>query len=369
MMMFLKNPATLLAVFFAVTTTVQARCEPCFDDMVFNNVPTDRTLQIPNHEHFPPSIRGKSVSCALIAPALALIDAVDDEELFCSALALVPGFQNKCCVDPSDENDTWGRLYDFFLRDVIGGVLDDFCFSDRMEVQVEGGAGTTTKRMDQLKIGDKVLTTEGSYAKVYSFAHMERNAKTEFLQIHSSTIEAPLEITPSHMLYVSKTAHAPATVVPAGAVQVGDYLRAAATAEPAPVTAIRTVVRQGAYAPLTESGTIVVQGVVASNYVALPKVFQEHLSFGVQHKMEHVAMSPYRLHCSMKAGGCEDEMYNEKTGYSNAVMMLLPLLAWSEWMLLHGSSKNMATLVAAVLGYYVWKKKAASADKSIVIKK
>ena len=47
---------------------------------------------------------------------------------------------------------------------------------------------------------------------------------------------------------------------------------------------IEGVVSQGFYAPLTRSGTIVISGLVASNYAEIR-----------DHHLAHMAMQPYRL--------------------------------------------------------------------------
>ena len=50
--------------------------------------------------------------------------------------------------------------------------------------------------MDQLKVGNEVLAADGvSYTKVYSFGHLDRNREAEFLQIHTSSSNPPIEVT------------------------------------------------------------------------------------------------------------------------------------------------------------------------------
>ena len=158
------------------------------------------------------------------------------------------------------------------------------------------------KRMDQLEIGDMVLTKEGTYDKVYSFGHLDRDRKTEFLHIQSEGVHhAPLEITADHLVLVDSLGF-----VPAGQVKPGDRLVSTSTMTSTTsdtgtavvVLSVHKVQRHGMYAPFTTSGTIVVNGLIASNYIALPPVFQSHISFGEQHAWQHVAYTPYRVYCS-----------------------------------------------------------------------
>ena len=126
------------------------------------------------------------------------------------------------------------------------------------------------------------------------------------------------------------------------------------------MSSVNMVKRRGAYAPFTNTGDIVVNGVAASNYIALPPVLQNLLSFKVQHWMQHVAYMPYRIFCGA-TGGCKQETYDESTGLSKAVVVLIPLLRWLEYhiemvaMPNHWVLFNMAHLAAALLGYFAWK--------------
>ena len=210
-----------------------------------------------------------------------------------------------------------------------GGGSDINCFSDRMTVTTRDDG---VKRMDQLEIGDMVLTKEGTYDKVYSFGHLDRDRKTEFLHILSDGVHhAPLEITADHLVLVDSLGF-----VPAGQVKPGDRLVSTSsttttsdTGTAVVVLSVHKVQRHGMYAPFTTSGTIVVNGLIASNYIALPPVFQSHISFGEQHAWQHVAYTPYRVYCSWVVN-CRDEKRHDATGLSNAVTVWLPLLHWFE---------------------------------------
>ena len=148
------------------------------------------------------------------------------------------------------------------LPQLPGGIK--FCFSatNRVEVQDE----RRTIRMGDLRIGDRVLVdprTPKHYQAVYGFGHYHESLSVEYLQIHVEGFSAPLEITEEHMVFVPNRPG----WYPASSLQTGDILET--TRHQRKVLRIQTVVRRGLYGPLTPSGTIVVNGVLASNYVGL----------------------------------------------------------------------------------------------------
>jgi len=255
---------------------------------------------------------------------------------------------------------------------IIGSEAE--CFSNRMTVQVKGRQGPT--RMDRLNIGDEVLTADGSsYSKVYSFGHLDRSRKAEFLQIHTSSSTATdgtpnpppiIEITAEHLLFLHNVGPRPARDV-----KPGDYLVTSRQTPPVQVKFIRKIQRHGIYAPLTVSGDLLVNGIAASNYIALPAAFQSQISYEQQNWLQHVSCAPYRFMCSAVMIDCKGETYDAETGYSRVVTMWLPLLRWLEnqnqvvrsgilYLVL-----NMAKLVTAVVGCIVYsrcKKKAQTPE-------
>jgi len=104
--------------------------------------------------------------------------------------------------------------------------------------------------MSDLKVGDMVRTLDGRFDRVYSFGHYSPESRAEYLQIHAAGLKKPLELSADHMLFVKGSA------VPASSVVVGDKLNLSAEGlGSAEVQMIRTVVRSGAFAPFTMSGT------------------------------------------------------------------------------------------------------------------
>jgi len=136
------------------------------------------------------------------------------------------------------------------------------CFSGATLVETQNRGSL---RMDQLDIGDYVLSdTSGKYEAVYSFGHKSREISAEFLQITTEGSHVPLEISPDHMIVTED-----GRFIPASKVKTGDRLLTSSMHEQVvPVTSIKAVTGKGIYAPFTASGTIVVNGILASNYIA-----------------------------------------------------------------------------------------------------
>lgn len=173
------------------------------------------------------------------------------------------------------------------------------CFSNQATVPVLDQGPI---EMPNLTTGSKVLTANG-YQTLYAFAHQDSQTQEEFLQFHTKQYpHNPLEISPEHMLFVVGKTRA----VPARSIRVGDVLQSSQWPDGVEVKKIAATLRRGLYAPLTTDGTIVVDGIVSSCYIALQETVAagEHLEFkggmstGLsQHFMAHLAMSPVRMAC------------------------------------------------------------------------
>lgn len=254
-------------------------------------------------------------------------DCCGDRDCFvtgnCQNGVCQPCTSNEQCVSGTGCSDsTCPQSGDCTFPDSCFDGPPDFssiCFSGRSKVQVQGEH--TATRMDELKIGDKVLGSDGQYTKIYSFGHYQPNVESKFLQIRSATHS--IEISVEHMLFIQEDTALPAKAVPAGSIKVGDYL--VTEQGLSQVLLILNIKTRGAFAPLTTSGTIVVDGVLASNYVSrdwLP----DTITGQVLHWLQHGAVLPYRLFC--KTVGCENETYDKSMGFSPWVQFWFRLEAW-----------------------------------------
>lgn len=158
--------------------------------------------------------------------------------------------------------------------------------------------------MRNLAIGDVVKVADGKYEPIYSFGHKNNKSSAEFLQITTNT-NRPLEISKDHMILLEG-----GRFVPASMVRKGDML-VNGLGELVLVQTMRKIIRKGVYAPFTQSGTLVVDNIVASNYIAYQD--SEYLTIAgfyyfSYHWLAHTFQSVHRLAVVM---GFVDETYTD----------------------------------------------------------
>jgi hypothetical protein len=223
------------------------------------------------------------------------------------------------------------------LRPTLAPTPSGICFSGNMQV--------TTRhkgiiKMSKLQMGDEILVDEsGVFEPVYSFGHRSPSSFGDFVQIRTNqNVFAPLELSETHMLSVGRH------YIPASSIKVGDILETVDGKE-ARVILIQKVVRKGLYAPFTPSGTLVVNGLKASSFVAFQdsdvlKIGNYRTPFSFQ-CLEQTFEFPHRMVCYY-FGACASEQYTS-TGIS--LWVYRPLL-WTQWWL----GQNSTTMLFAFLG-------------------
>jgi hypothetical protein len=195
------------------------------------------------------------------------------------------------------------------------------CFSSASSVWVQDKGRIP---IQDLQIGDRVSIGYGKYDTVYSFGHRDNESIATFVQIHAKGLDKPLELSHNHLVFVQGSA------VPSSSISVGDMIDLG-DGGVADVYRIASVQRRGLYSPFTLSGTIVVDGVVASTYVSLQGTqyfeideFKTPLS---HHWMAHAFMSFPRIVCNVRPRWCENEQYDE-SGISMWVAGPFKLFMW-----------------------------------------
>lgn len=218
----------------------------------------------------------------------------------------------------------WGTFAADTCYSFVAGPPPDqaSCFSSKMTVDVEGKG---VMAIDKLRIGDKVKNAVGVYDRVYSFGHRSGSIISDFLQL----LPSKLELTADHMVLLDN-----GKAVPAAAIIVGDKLFHGKV-----VTGIRQVQRKGVYAPFTSSGTIAVNGVAASSYVAFQgtsDLMIGRYSTGISYQwIAHTFEAPHRLWCN-NISPCKNESYTTQ-GISTWVNIPRQLVVWlikQEWWVL-----------------------------------
>ena len=195
-----------------------------------------------------------------------------------------------------------------------GSGVSDICFSGTNTVQVKGRGDTA---MADLDIGDLVEAAPGNYEPVYSFTKRNTQDVGTYVQVDAPLLTAPLELSENHLVYVLKDKQQ--TAVQASQLSIGDLL--VTTDGPSSISDISSVTRQGFYAPMTKSGTIVVNGAQASVYATLP-----HGPLSSSSDWLHwIAHAPQRLACN--SGFCQNEKYNAE-GMPSMVVWSFQVYQW-----------------------------------------
>eukprot|EP00547_Thalassionema_nitzschioides_P003168 CAMPEP_0194211888 /NCGR_PEP_ID=MMETSP0156-20130528/11295_1 /TAXON_ID=33649 /ORGANISM="Thalassionema nitzschioides, Strain L26-B" /LENGTH=899 /DNA_ID=CAMNT_0038939575 /DNA_START=94 /DNA_END=2790 /DNA_ORIENTATION=+ len=202
---------------------------------------------------------------------------------------------------------------------VPGGPLTGLCFPGKATCEVLGKGQVPMK---DLKLGDLVSIEGETYEKVYSFGHYSPYVQAEYLQL--STASRKLEISKDHMVFVEG-----GRSLPASSIKLGDKIETS-SGEYNAVESIEKVVRQGAYAPFTTSGTIVVNGVKASSFVSF-QGSETLLIGGVDSRLTYQFLAhsfemPHRVWCSYFSS-CSVEYYTEG-GVSTWVSLPYHVAKW-----------------------------------------
>ena len=118
--------------------------------------------------------------------------------------------------------------------------------------------------------------------RVLTFLHRDEEELADFVRITAATGDF-IELTASHLLLAQKDGQREAKIVEARTLRVGDLIfRRDNTGEV--IASMSIVQKRGVYAPLTDSGTLIVNGFRTSCYGNVPS-----------HDLVHTVLLPLRL--------------------------------------------------------------------------
>jgi hypothetical protein len=144
-----------------------------------------------------------------------------------------------------------------------------------------------TVSMEALKVGDEVLTEHG-YSRIYAFGHDDITIKqASYIQI-STAANTTLLISPEHILPLDGQMDFAKKAVVGMQVTLANGKRTT-------VTSLRVVERNGAHAPFTLDGTIVVDGILASSFSFTPSLTLGGVTVLTGHSVGTMWTSPLRL--------------------------------------------------------------------------
>jgi Hint module len=148
-------------------------------------------------------------------------------------------------------------------------VKGSSCFPGSAMVELESGA---RRRMDKIKIGDRVKVGLGEFSEVFMFTHKTHTWIYDFVKITTSSGHS-VSLTGGHYIHVN------GGLAAASLVAVGDMLQLG-TGEATKVTAVTCVQSAGIYNPQTLHGDIVVDGIRASTYTTAVEPRLAHAGLG-----------------------------------------------------------------------------------------
>ena len=164
-------------------------------------------------------------------------------------------------------------------------IVPHCCFPGEAQVLTEDG---TRKKMKEVVLGDKVLTlnsrVQPSFSEVIAFLHYEPNASSEYLKVESEDGHC-ISISPDHLIFTGQPGGEKKAVFSA-TLQPGDHIIAVSNThtQHCKVKQVTSGTQDGIYCILTRTGTLVVDGVLASCYASYKS-----------HKLSHAACAPLRV--------------------------------------------------------------------------
>merc|ERR1711942_18910 len=152
------------------------------------------------------------------------------------------------------------------------------CFGPTNTVETKEG----TKTLCELRIGDLIRTSSGDhhtdFTESLGWLDRQRSSPAEMLQIFTSDNYPAVTLSASHLVFTTNTTKYAGDLVP------GDTLlhRDGEQVKEQEISMIKTSMESGYWAPLTRSGTLLVNGYLMSCYASYP------------HTVSDIAMGPVK---------------------------------------------------------------------------
>jgi len=155
------------------------------------------------------------------------------------------------------------------------------CFPGSSQIALDDGS---FKALSDITIGDRVLVNEHNvYEPIIAFMHGEHEGLFGFLAVDvQSTVSnssSTIFISSDHLMFDFDSGNARFVK----SFHIGDRVQLVENGQlvPGEVINIRPTKQKGFYAPLTSSGTIVVDGVLCSNYAVVENHALAHKVMGI----------------------------------------------------------------------------------------
>lgn len=160
------------------------------------------------------------------------------------------------------------------------------CFPGSAQVTLPGGM---QKSLSSLAPGDRVMalseTGQIVYSQVLAFLHQVKESRSTFLSLDTEDGQR-LVLTPHHLVFLvpsCRNDHRGYQARFASRAKTGDCVLISAESgqtRPSRIVSVSVMDSVGVYAPLTEAGTLFVDGVLVSSYALLEDHRLAHWAFG-----------------------------------------------------------------------------------------
>lgn len=157
-------------------------------------------------------------------------------------------------------------------------------------------AGGVQKSLSSLAPGDRVMALSGTgqvvFSQVLLFLHRDQESRSTFLSLETEDGHR-LALTPHHLVFLASHCRLDSSEYQAqfaSRAKTGDCVlihTAEGQVRPSRIISVSVEQSVGVYAPLTEAGTVFVDGVLASSYALVE-----------DHRLAHWAFGPVRLFSS-----------------------------------------------------------------------
>jgi hypothetical protein len=200
-------------------------------------------------------------------------------------------FEDKAEKKPEDKGDE--------EKDAGAG-----CFPGRASVYVKGRGPVPVSELCQ---GDFLLCGDASagqllFSPFLGHMHTEVSNPARFVSVKAGATDgAPLLLSPEHLIFAASSEDAPPVAVPAVTLAEGQWILRVdplcGSFRRVQVSEVTEVADKGFYAPLTQCGTVVVEGALCSCYAdALPATLPAWFRrLATTHQAMHQAILPLRL--------------------------------------------------------------------------
>lgn len=178
----------------------------------------------------------------------------------------------------------------YFLADHSVAVEKGGCFPGWARVTVAGGG---QKSLSSLAPGDRVMALSGTgqvvFSQVLLFLHWDQESRSTFLSLGTEDGHR-LALTPNHLVFLAADCRLDISEYQAqfaSRAKPGDCVLihiVEGRVHPSQIISVSVEESVGVYAPLTEAGTLFVDGVLASSYALVEN-----------HRLAHWAFGPLRL--------------------------------------------------------------------------